>query len=223
MSKVLVVEDNEAAVHQIRDYLELQRYIVEIALDGREGLERLLHYPFDVAVIDWELPHACGIELVQQYRHGGGKKPVLMLTGRATTNDKEQGLDCGSDDYLTKPFEMRELGARLRALLRRPSEIRSSLTAGDLSLDLSSGQLLRQGHTIKLKPTEYALLEYFMRHPGELIATDKLLGHVWKSESEATENAVRTYVSRLRGKIRSGDKGPRIESVYGLGYRFHSE
>lgn len=165
-----------------------------------------------------------GVELVQKFRASGGKTPILMLTGRNSVPEKTEGLDAGADDYLTKPFDLNELSARLRALLRRPPEVAATvLKAGDLVLDPTSHEVLLCDKPVSLLPLEFSLLEFFMRHPNHVFSHNALVERVWKSESNATAEAVRTCVMALRKKITEKGKQSMIRTVHGTGYKFAPE
>jgi DNA-binding response OmpR family regulator len=187
---------------------------------GGEGRDRLLYYEYDLVILDWELPQLSGVEILKEMRSRGGSIPVLMLTGRSALNEKELGLDSGADDYLTKPFAMKELLARIRALLRRlPGYSGTQLAAGDLVLDTALHKLTRHGEEIKLLPKELSLLEFFMRHKGQVFTAEAVLNRVWSSESEASPDSFRTCLKRLRQKIDRDGSESVIEYVHGLGYR----
>jgi DNA-binding response OmpR family regulator len=193
---------------------------VEWVKNGAEAAERLRLYQYDVAILDWNMPGATGVEVCKQYRANGGAVPIIMLTAREKDHEKVTGLDAGADDYVTKPFSVAELQARIRSALRRQSNVTQNLLeVGDLALDLASGKVMRAGRAIELLPKELALLEFFMRHPGQLFDVHDLLNRVWSSESDASEDAARQGVSRLRKKLDvDGRKAP-IATVKGLGYR----
>lgn len=223
MAKLLLVEDDEGLAKMIAEWLLHEHHTVEVVHDGREGMSRLLVSDYDVAIVDWELPGMTGVEIVKSYRQQRGKAAVIMLTGKGKIDEKETGFEVGADDYLTKPFNMRELSMRIKALLRRSRDVGSThLSVGDLVLDTSKYRLTRAGVEISLLPKEFALLEFFMRHPGETFSADALLNRVWHSESEATGEAVRTAIMRLRRKIDSGGGESLIESIPRIGYRLRS-
>lgn len=202
-------------------YLTAFSHSVEMVHDGTEGLSRLGHYSYDLVVLDWMLPEMTGIELCQTYRARRGTARVLMLTGRSDKLDKVTGLDSGADDYLTKPFEPSELGARVRALLRRPLESQPLVIQhGDLELDVAAGVVRKSGEQLVLNRKEFALLEFLMKHPGHLFSPDALLERVWSSESDTSTQAVKVYVNRLRQKIDGGRESSYITNVHGCGYRF---
>jgi DNA-binding response OmpR family regulator len=220
MAKILLVEDDALAAELLVDFLEHERYSVEHAGTATQAKALLKVYGYDLLVLDWELPDGTGIDILKTFRNAGGRTPVIMLTGKKATDDKETGLDSGADDYLTKPFDMRELSARLRALLRRNPVVQDNLlTCGYLSLDTAAAVASRDGENLKLLPTEYALLEFLMRNQGRVFSTDALLENVWKAESEATSNGVRTYITRLRAKIDKDNEPSLLKTVHGLGYK----
>jgi DNA-binding response OmpR family regulator len=223
MAKILLVEDDALAAELLVDFLEQERYSVEHADTVTAAKALLKVYGYDLLVLDWELPDGTGIDILKTFRNDGGRTPVIMLTGKKATNDKETGLDSGADDYLTKPFEMRELSARLRALLRRNPVVRDNvLTCSYLSLDPTTAVASRDGESLKLLPTEYALLEFLMRNQGHVFSTDALLENVWKAEAEATSNGVRTYITRLRQKIDKENEPSLLKTVHGLGYKLEA-
>jgi two-component system OmpR family response regulator len=175
-----------------------------------------------VVILDWDLPRMTGVEICSKYRANKGVTPILMLTGKSQIADKEQGLDAGADDYLPKPFHMRELSARIRALGRRPTTVASNvLTVGSLELDPTKHRLCKNGQDIHLLPKDFALLEFLMRHPDEIFSSEAILQRVWNLDTEATSDAVRTSVKRLRKKLDDSDDEDNsiIENVRRIGYR----
>lgn len=222
MAKVLVVEDDADTGATIKDLLVLESHTVEVVLDGNEASSRLQQYDYDLVVLDWELPDKNGVDVLRDYRAQRGKNPVLMLTGRSDFADKETGLDTGADDYLTKPFHPREFSARVRALLRRPKVVESeSLEMSGIALDTRTKVVTLAGKELDLRPKEYALLEFLMRHPNETFSPDTLLKRIWSSESEATESTVYSFMSLLRKKLNEEGSPEVIKTVYGRGYRFN--
>lgn len=220
MSKILLIEDDRDLCDIICDSLSLNKYLTEVVHSGPEGREKLLFYQYDLIILDWELPGLSGLQICKEFRERGGTTPVIMLTGKKALQEKELGLDAGADDYLTKPFEMRELQARLRALLRRPTGyVDNVLKAGDLELEPGIFRVTRGGCEIRLLPKEFALLEFFMRHKGQSFSAEAVLNRVWPSESEATPESFRTCLKRLRQKIDCDGQPSIIEHVHGLGYR----
>lgn len=220
MPKFLVVEDDPMVARIVIDWLESEHHTVEHVDNGLEGESRLKHYLYDVAILDWQLPGRSGVEICASYRLRGGKIPILMLTGLTSLDHKEQGLDSGADDYLTKPFHLRELAARVRALLRRPFDMVAAVGAdGSLTLDPKDCSVTRLGTKTELNPKDFAVFEFLYRHAGQFYASDLLLNQVWSSESDATLNALRSSVKRLRQQLEI-DGAPRlIESARNQGYR----
>jgi DNA-binding response OmpR family regulator len=220
MAKILVVEDDHEVAFAVEEALKALQHVVEVVADGADGLFRLTTYSYDMAILDWELPTMSGVMVCQKYRAEGGNIPILMMTGKTNIVEKEAGLDSGADDYLTKPFNLRELTARTRALLRRPPEVgNNSLQVRDLVLDMQSSRVFRSGVEIKLLPKEFALLEYIMRKKNQVLDVNDLLEHVWSSESESSEDAVRQCITRLRRKIDRDGESSLISTIKGLGYR----
>lgn len=222
MAKILIVEDDLDLRAIVEDWLKHEHHVVECASRGNEAVELLNIYPYDLIILDWELPELNGIQILRQFRNRGGRTPVLMLTGKGALDEKETGLDSGADDYLTKPFHMKELSARIRALLRRPAEPGETLiTVGDLSLNPTTFAVTRGGAQIKLLPKEFALLEFLMRHPDQVFSAEALLDRVWRSDSDAAPETVRTCIKRLRKKLDSESEESLIQTLHGIGYKLH--
>lgn len=220
MAKILLVEDDWELSNSCKDWLAHELHVVETLVDGKEAAHRLKMYKYDVIVLDWDLPSLSGLDVCQQYRADGGAVPILMMTGKDTIDDKTKGLDSGADDYITKPFHLRELSARIRALLRRPSiALGSKLKVGTLELDPQLRQVFMDGNEIQLLPREFALLEFLMRHQGEVFSPEHLLNRVWSSESESSINTVYTYIKTLRRKISQDGVDSPIVNVHGVGYK----
>jgi OmpR-family two-component system manganese-sensing response regulator len=222
MPKILIVEDDLELAEVVSAGLTARDYTVEHLTDGTEALYLLKYYHFDLAILDWEVPGISGVDVCKEFRKWGGKTPILMLTGRTTTTDKEVAFDIGADDYLTKPFEFRELAARIRALLRRPPDVQKTvIDVGRLSMNLTDMTVTIDGQQIKIKAAEFELLELFMKSPGRLFTLAELLNKVFPSDSEATDNAVRQRIFRLRRAL--GEFEWMIESVSGYGYKLNVE
>jgi DNA-binding response OmpR family regulator len=220
MAKLLLIEDDKPLTKLMFDWLNLEHHSLESVTDGKEGLERLQFYKYDLVIVDWQLPGMEGPEIVKAFRNAGGTTPILMLTGKSTIGDKETGFDSGADDYLTKPFHMKELSARIRALLRRPQALVGNiLTNGSLALDPVNHVLKRNGIEIKLLPKEFSLLEFFMRHPNQVFNADALLNRVWSSESDATIDALTSCIKRLRKKVDIEGEASCVRTVHGVGYK----
>lgn len=224
MAKILIVEDDQDVSFSLQNYLTMEKFHVEVADNGAEGLEKMRFYQYDVIILDWRLPDISGIEVLKQYRGAGGRTPVLMLTGRQDTADKETGLDSGADDYLTKPFHAKELSARIRALLRRPAVFQSDiLRARDLALDVKARKLSKGGREIPLAPMEFALLEFLMRYPNEVFTPEALLDRVWPSDSDASPATIRTCIKKIRQKVEPDESESIIKNLPGVGYRLDSD
>jgi len=221
MSKILFVDDDENLLAMVEAFFKTEKYTVETASCVEDAEDILAVSKFDVIVVDWMMPGKSGLQFVQQIRSQRDRTPIIMLTGQSAMDDKEAGLDGGADDYLTKPFAMRELSVRVRALLRRAApEVSQVLIAGQINLDTKTRTCTVNGAAISLLPKEYSLLEFLMRHPNETFSNDALIERVWKSDTEATEAAIRTCVMRLRKKLaEAGDAENRIQTVARVGYR----
>lgn len=220
MAKVLLVEDDSELAEAVQRWLENEHHTVESVADGMEAHERLNIYKYDVLILDWELPGMSGVDVCKKYRANGGTAPILILTGKSTVSEKETGLDAGADDYLTKPFHMKEMAARVRALLRRTGRFNeTTLKVRDIVLEPGLYSVTRDGAEIRLLPKEFALLEFFMRHPGEVFSAEALLDRVWISESDVTPDAVVTCIKRLRKKIAIEDQPSLIRTIHGIGYK----
>jgi DNA-binding response OmpR family regulator len=216
MAKILVVEDNPSMLDDLRKVLTFEQHMVDLAGDGAEALFRIKTYDYDLIVLDWELPDTTGVEICREYRSRGGKAPVLMLTGKSMIADKEQGLDSGADDYLTKPFDVRELNARVRSLLRRPAElVEDVLSAGDLRLDPKRYVCWKGSEQVNLLPREFQLLGFLMGHPSRIYEPEELLNRVWPSDSDATVSALTSTLKRLRKKV--DPDGTIILTIRGVG------
>lgn len=223
MSKILIVEDDKALSHVLSEGLKADHHSVEVAYDGSEAMERVLQYLYDLIILDWELPFINGVSLCEQFRAKGGHAPVLMLTARSKIDDKEAGFDAGVDDYLTKPFELRELKSRIKALLRRPRQVvGENLELGGLLLDPLGRQVTKDGSAIHLSPKEFELLEYMIRNRGVVLSADHLLNAVWTADEAVGTDTVRTHVKNIRAKIDKKGAPSYIGTVFAVGYRFDS-
>lgn len=222
MSKILLVDDDVDLTEMLMEKLTHEQHTVELVHDGFEARDRLRFYKYDAVVLDWDLPGMSGLDICREMRSNGDVTPVLMLTGKTTVDDKEQGLDAGADDYLTKPFNAREFAARLRAVIRRGAGVASNLLhGGGLVLDLSQHKVSRDGQEIALLPKEFALLEFLMRNPNQIYSAEMLLDRVWSSESDATPEALRVCLARLRKRIDVAGQDSIISTVRGVGYKLN--
>ncbi len=222
---ILVVEDEKRLAFLLRRVLLEERHTVDLAHDGHSGLDLAESGTYDAVVLDVMLPGIDGIEICRQMREDGVMSPVLMLTARGALEDRVLGLNVGADDYLTKPFAMEELLARINALLRRRDrsfEATPQLTVGDLTLDLVRHEARRAGRVIELTAKEFALLEYLMRHPGQALTRTQIIDAVWRYDLEALSNVVDIYIHYLRDKIDSGREKPLIKTVRGMGYKIEA-
>jgi two-component system, OmpR family, response regulator len=218
--RVLVVEDSVKMAAVLKRGLEEEGYAVDVARTGEDGLWMGVENPNDVIVLDVRLPDIDGFEVCRMLRRRGQWAPVLMLTARAGVADRVRGLDAGADDYLAKPFSFSELHARTRALLRRGARQRpAQLMVGDLTLDPAARIVCRRQSAIDLSAKEFALLEYFMRHPGEVLSRTRLIEHVWDFAYDGASNIVDVYVRYLREKIDRPFGQYSLETVRGSGYR----
>lgn len=220
VAKVLVVEDDIGLAESIGDVLRFEKHEVEMVSDGKEAVERLKFYSYDLLVLDWNVPEIEGVEVLRQYRVSGGTSPALMLTAKKTIADKSEGFSAGADDYLTKPFDPQELIMRVRALLRRPQAIvMKSLRAGNVTLDLSTFEVQVSGEKVHLLPKEFRLLQFLIERRNQVFSVEDLLNRVWSSESDSSIEAVRKCITRIRNKIDKGDGPSIITTVVGLGYK----
>jgi DNA-binding response OmpR family regulator len=221
--RILVIEDNRRLSAALKLSLEDASYAVDVAADGQEGLALAETGFYDILLLDILLPGMNGLEVCHELRARRVNMPILMLTARDTVRDRVRGLDAGADDYLIKPFAMNELLARLRALLRRGSESKSGwLEVGDLRLDPATHFVERAGQSIELTARQYILLEYFMRHPNQLLTREMIEQHCWSYDFEASSNVVDVYVRRLRRQIDEPFDVRLLETVRGAGYRLRA-
>ena len=221
--RILLVEDNKRLSDSLRLTLEDDGYAVDCAYDGLDGEEMGLMDVYDIIILDIMLPGKNGIAVCKSIRNKRVTTPVLMLTARDALEDRVMGLDSGADDYLVKPFEVNELRARIRALLRRESGSKTGfLQISDLLLDPALHTVERGGHFIDLTAKEFALLEYLMRHPNHLVTREMAEGHLWSYENFVASNVVDVYIRRLRRKIDDPYEEKLLETVRGAGYRIRN-
>jgi two-component system OmpR family response regulator len=222
--RLLVAEDEAKLAALLKRGLAEEGYAVDVAPDGQHASWLVAENSYDAIILDVMLPDANGFQLCKKLRESGCWSPVLMLTARDNVNDRIVGLDSGADDYLTKPFSFDELLARLRALTRRVVSDRPTVVSvGDLALDPASRRVTRDHANIELTRKEFALLEYFMRHPGEVLSRSSLIEHVWDFAFDGDSNVVDVYVRYLRQKIDRPFGRDTIETVRGAGYRLREE
>jgi len=217
--RILVVEDDRQAARFLRQGLEEEGHAVDVAADGEEGAQYGHLNPYDLIVLDIQLPRKNGLELSRELRRDGIETPILMLTGRDATEDVVRGLDAGADDYLTKPFAFDELLARVRALTRRQvTGVAGALRYEDLEIDRLRGVVTRGGRPLDLSPREFRLLEYFLLHPEEVVTRTMLLQQVWHMSFDPETNVVEAHLSNLRRKLEEGGRPRLIQTVRGAGY-----
>jgi two-component system OmpR family response regulator len=225
--RILVIEDEPKIAQAVKQGLELKGYAVDMVHDADEGLAYATDPDYDAIVLDRMLPGSMdGVELCRKLRDDGISTPVIMLTARGTIGDKVEGLNSGADDYLVKPFSFDELTARVRALLRRPkTQVGTSLQVGNLSLETTSYEVKRGDTPIKLSHKEFALLEYFMHHPEQVITKDMLISHVWDEAADILPNTIEVYVGYLRNKIDRPfpDEKPLLQTLRGFGYKLSAD
>jgi DNA-binding response OmpR family regulator len=218
---ILIVEDEQRLARLVARVLGEERHVVDIANDGDTGLDLALRGTYDLLILDLMLPGRSGLDICKQVRARKLQPAILMLTARGSIEDRVAGLRIGADDYLVKPFAMEELVARVDALLRRGRAITDTqrLQVGDLTLDLLRREAQRDGRVIELTAKEFALLEYLMRHPGQVLTRTQIIDHVWRYDSDALSNVVDIYIHYLRDKIDRGSARPMIKTMRGVGYR----
>lgn len=221
--RILVIEDNKRLSNSLRMTLEDDGYAIDTAYDGPDGEEMALMGSYDIIILDLMLPLKDGLAVCRDLRNKRINTPVLMLTARDALDDRVSGLDSGADDYLVKPFEVDELRARIRALLRREAASKSPLLqVGDLTVDPATHAVERSGIPIELTAKEFSLLEYFMRHPNHLISREMAESHLWSYDHVVSSNVVDVYVRRLRRKIDDPYEHKLIETIRGAGYRLRA-
>ncbi len=218
----LIVEDEAPLVELVRYNLEKEGYEVEVAMDGEEALLLIEERQPDIVILDWMLPKLSGIEVCRRLRAKAETRnlPIIMLTARAEETDRVRGLDQGADDYLTKPFSMTELVARIRAVMRRirPALAEDVVVVGDLSVDRSAHRVARNGVEVHLGPTEFRLLDHFIQHPGRVFSREQLLDAVWGSDIYVEARTVDVHIGRLRKALAKGGGEDLIRTVRSAGY-----
>ena len=224
---VLLIEDEEPIAQLLKYNLEKEGYRVSVAGDGEEALLLADEGKPDLVVLDWMLPKIAGIEVCRRLRSARASRntPIVMLTARGEEGDRIRGLDTGADDYIVKPFQMSELLARLRAVMRRirPALADDRIEVGDVMLDRGSHRVKRAGREVHVGPTEFRLLEYLMQHPGRVFAREQLLDAVWGSEVYVEARTVDVHIGRLRRALNIGDETDPIRTVRSAGYAFDVE
>lgn len=223
MNRILIVEDDPAMSVALRDGFEFEKYAVEMAADGEEGLRLATRGDHDLMILDVMLPRKSGLDVCKELRRNGSSTPIIMLTARGQEIDKIVGLKLGADDYVTKPFSFMELLARVEAVLRRVSRNATGeeFSFGDVQLDFRTYQATKSGMPLDLTPREFRILHYFIDHTGEVVSREALLNHVWGYDSSAFTRTVDTHMARLRQKIEDIASEPRhLITVHRVGYKF---
>jgi two-component system OmpR family response regulator len=218
--RILLVEDDRKIASFVIKGLKAAGYAVDHASDGEEGLHLALTQPYDTAIVDIMLPKVDGLTLIGKMRAARVSTPVIILSAKGSVDDRVKGLQTGSDDYLTKPFAFSELLARVQALMRRAGGISEPirLTLGDLSINLLTREVTREGRRIDLQPLEFSLLEYLMRNAGRVVSKTMIMEHVWDYNFDPQTNVVEARMSRLRDKVNRGFDRKLIQTVRGVGY-----
>lgn len=222
--RVLFIEDHKPLVKALRQGLEEEGFAVDTAYDGEEGNYKATTADYDVIILDLMLPKEDGLSLLQRWRRSGLKTHVLVLTARGSMEDKVKGLDLGADDYLTKPFQLEELLARLRALIRRGHQVKDPiLRIHDLEIDTAARTVKRAGQPIHLTPREFALLQFLAFHRGKVVTRSMIWEHLYDEHDETTSNVVDVYIRYLRTKIDKGFDPPLIQTRWGEGYMLRGD
>lgn len=220
--KILIVEDEKTLCETIGKHLTAAGYTVDLCFDGDDALFYIEGTEYDAVVLDIMLPGTDGLTILKTIRDKQNLTPVLLLTAKSTVEDKVKGLDCGADDYLTKPFSLDELTARLRVLIRRQGgtggRVDNTLTVGPLTLDTATRSATRDGKEIKLTAKEYSILEYLMRNQGVVLSRDKIEQHIWNYDYTGSSNVIDVYIRTLRKKIDADFDVKLIQTVRGMGY-----
>jgi len=218
--RLLIIEDEIELQTQIRQQLEAEGYMTDVSGNGQEGLYLAMEYPIDAAIVDLGLPGLSGLEVIKRLRRQGSMLPILVLTARGRWQERVEGLEAGADDYLVKPFQMEELLARLRALVRRSlGASQSMLCCGPIKLNLATQQVTVDGGEVELTAFEYRMLEYLAQRQGEVVSKDKLRDYLYPHDEDPESNVIEVMMGRLRRKLDPNGKLQPIETLRGRGYR----
>jgi DNA-binding response OmpR family regulator len=224
MRKILLVEDDQILAIALRKGLESEGYVVELASDGSAGQRAATEKQFDMIILDVMLPRQSGFDVCEQLRATGNETPIIMLTARNMEVEKVQGLKLGADDYITKPFSLSELFARIEAVLRRTTRPTAGVTNyqfGNVILDFKKYEATKDAAPLELSPREFRLLQFLVEHRGEVVSRDQLLNHVWSYNSFPSTRTVDQHIAKLRQKIEDTPNNPRfLLTVHGIGYKF---
>jgi DNA-binding response OmpR family regulator len=220
VAQILLVEDETDIADLVVDWLKRDRHSVDIARSGEDALNKLREANYNLLLLDILLPGRSGLDVCSLYRKNAGAAPILMLTARDSIDDKVQAFKLGADDYLTKPFQLRELSARVEALLRRAGHVESEIiTIGDLQIDVARCSVLKNSESIPLSPKEFHLLELLARNPNRVFSSREIFQRVWDPESDAMNETVRGHINRLRKKLDTPGIPSLIKNIYGFGYK----
>jgi len=220
MAKILLVDDDIDLARHVARALTIDKHQVEVAHMGEDGLDRALEGSYDLLILDVSLPQVDGFEICRSYRRNKGQSPVIMLTGKHEIADKTEGFESGADDYLTKPFSIKELSLRVTAALRRPPQYNVEVVAGPLKLDLKAHRILKDDVPLTLSPIDFRLLEFLMRNPNQVFAGEALLSRLWPTDQCASVEALRSSFKRIRQQLDPPDaEASMIETVKKIGYR----
>lgn len=223
MVKILLVEDEPEMQRGLRDNLEFEGYKVELVGDGKEGLKKIVNHTYDMVILDVMLPGMSGFEICKQAREKGVRTPIIMLTAKGEEVDKVLGLELGADDYITKPFSLRELLARIKAVLRRKegaSETSSTVKIGNVEVDFSTYRVSRKGKSIDMTPKECEILRFLWQHKTQVVSRDALLTNVWGYDESISSRTVDNFILKLRQKVEPSPSKPRhIITIHGSGYK----
>ncbi len=223
MAKILLVEDDREFAEALTLWLKSVQHVVDCVSTKADAKDLLKFYHYDLVILDVGLPDGSGLDICRDYREGGGQAAVIVLTGKNELSAKVEGLNVGADDYVTKPCNVEELSARIRAILRRPPLVLPPIIRiGNIELEETSFTVRVAGTEVKLQAKEFALLHFFMRHPNQVFSPEAILDRVWSSEAEASTHIVKVYINKLRGRL-EGSADLSILSIRGLGYKLSVE
>jgi DNA-binding response OmpR family regulator len=221
---ILIVEDDRELAFMTSAFLRNEGYAVDVVHSGDKVAEIISKKEYDILVLDWMLPGKEGVDIIKEYRETGGVKGIIMVTGNRKVDDIERGIDSGADDYLTKPFSMKELSARVRALQRRPlTYLGNVIQVDDVSMDVKTHVVKCGEEEVHLFPREFSLLKFLMSNPGTVFSPENLLNNVWEAESDATPDSIRTNIRRIRQKITKEGQPCILVNVHGVGYKVESQ
>ncbi|MBS2009833.1 MAG: response regulator transcription factor [Cyanobacteria bacterium SZAS TMP-1] len=221
MAKVLVIDDDAELCRTVKGGLEASAWVVELAYLAKDGTQLLQAFVYDVIVLDWYLPDSTGLQICRDFRSRGGNTPILFLTGAQDINHKSAGFEAGGDDYLVKPFDLRELDIRLRALLRRPVQLSHELNYKSFELDCKLRSIKFQGIEVRLSLTEFSLIQLLFRYPDQLFSSKQLFERIWPSDTDSQDGTVRVHMHSLRRKMETAGMPEIIRTVRGSGYLLH--